>query len=483
MGAVEIADAEMGDAGRDLGPVIGGARRPRPAGTTGWRDRSREASFGGRRGRARRAQGLPRRLAASPRGLNQDSASRPCTAQASRVAPPDVASCAAWTPVGQRRADVRTPVLPFTVIRDAVADLPLPDPAVLREASRATRRATTRRPRGPGAGSAARRGAPARSPARTCEPVWRCTACGQAARRRLEPRTLPSGRGFGGAAAAGRRRCRAAERDGSRHGALRQPAHDAGPRRRRSAPATPSGSSSWNWASASAARSRASPAGPIRLRCTAMPSCRPCRSATPSSSGWTAGGAWFGLDWHHRRIGGRMALGALVDMARGPVLAVSVHLENRSTPAERRAAMEGLLAALPSGTPAIVAGDLNVAARCRTVDRNRPRLVRAPGVGRAAVRRHAARPASTGSAATRPTRPAGPSPTGDPPPGCGASTGFSRAASTFRAPGPGRRWTTTRAAVGSRVDHGRHRVSGRRRPAARARRDRQSCGMASFSLS
>lgn len=74
-----------------------------------------------------------------------------------------------------------------------------------------------------------------------------------------------------------------------------------------------------------------------------------------------AGGAWFGLDWHHRRLGGRVAVGATVDLARGPVLMVSVHLENRSTPADRRAAMERLLAVLPPGMPAAVAGDLNTA--------------------------------------------------------------------------------------------------------------------------
>lgn len=73
------------------------------------------------------------------------------------------------------------------------------------------------------------------------------------------------------------------------------------------------------------------------------------------------GGAWFDLDWHHRRIGGRMAIGATVDLASGPVLMVSVHLENRSTPDERRIAMARLLAALPPGAPAIVAGDLNAA--------------------------------------------------------------------------------------------------------------------------
>ena len=76
------------------------------------------------------------------------------------------------------------------------------------------------------------------------------------------------------------------------------------------------------------------------------------------------GGDWFGLDWHHRRIGGRMALGVTVDIARGPVALVSLHLENRSSPAERCRAIEAVLAGLDAcapGLPAVVAGDLNVA--------------------------------------------------------------------------------------------------------------------------
>ncbi len=77
------------------------------------------------------------------------------------------------------------------------------------------------------------------------------------------------------------------------------------------------------------------------------------------------GGAWFGLDWHHRRIGGRMALGVKLDLARGPVVLVSTHLENRSTPEDRRRDMERILAVLDAsapGRPAVVAGDLNTAA-------------------------------------------------------------------------------------------------------------------------
>ncbi len=75
------------------------------------------------------------------------------------------------------------------------------------------------------------------------------------------------------------------------------------------------------------------------------------------------GGDWFGLDWHHRRIGGRMALGVTVDLERGPVAMVSLHLENRSSPADRRRAIEAVLAGLDAcapGLPAVVAGDLNV---------------------------------------------------------------------------------------------------------------------------
>ena len=74
-------------------------------------------------------------------------------------------------------------------------------------------------------------------------------------------------------------------------------------------------------------------------------------------------GDWFGLDWHHRRIGGRMALCVTVELARGPVAMVSLHLENRSSPNERRQAIEHVMAGLEAcapGLPAIVAGDLNV---------------------------------------------------------------------------------------------------------------------------
>ena len=88
------------------------------------------------------------------------------------------------------------------------------------------------------------------------------------------------------------------------------------------------------------------------------------------------GGAWFGLDWHHRRIGGRMALGVTVELARGPVVLVSTHLENRSTPEDRRRDMERILAGLEAsapGLPAVLAGDLNTAAM--------PDLSAEPGLG------------------------------------------------------------------------------------------------------
>jgi len=88
------------------------------------------------------------------------------------------------------------------------------------------------------------------------------------------------------------------------------------------------------------------------------------------------GGAWFDLDWHHRRIGGRMAFGVTVELARGPVVLVSTHLENRSTPEDRRRHMERILAGLEAsapGLPAVVAGDLNTAAM--------PDLSAEPGLG------------------------------------------------------------------------------------------------------
>ncbi len=264
--------------------------------------------------------------------------------------------------MGQRRADVRTPVLPFTVIRDAVADLPLPDPAVLREAATgdptpprhdalaarvpALRLVEARQPAPrPGRVSPFGGARPAdrlRAAAWNLERCPRVEASAALLRRAGVDVALLSEMDLGMARSAHRHTARdLADLLGAGH-AFGVEFVELG---------VGIGSEIARFAG------RANTAA---LHGNALVSALPFRD--PFIVRLDRGGAWFGLDWHHRRLGGRIAVGALVDMARGPVLVVSVHLENRSTPAERCAAMEGLLAALPSGIPAIVAGDLNTSA-------------------------------------------------------------------------------------------------------------------------
>ena len=74
-------------------------------------------------------------------------------------------------------------------------------------------------------------------------------------------------------------------------------------------------------------------------------------------------GAWFRRDWHHRRIGGRIGLGATASPGGRPLRVVSVHLENIGSAEERRRQIQPILACLaatPDGA-AIVAGDFNTA--------------------------------------------------------------------------------------------------------------------------
>lgn len=73
-------------------------------------------------------------------------------------------------------------------------------------------------------------------------------------------------------------------------------------------------------------------------------------------------GSWFSLDWHHRRLGRRNGVMVTVDLDGAPVTLVSVHLENRSTPSERRDQMRRLLDAIDADAPAVIAGDLNTSA-------------------------------------------------------------------------------------------------------------------------
>ncbi|MBI1816136.1 MAG: hypothetical protein HYR72_14255 [Deltaproteobacteria bacterium] len=59
------------------------------------------------------------------------------------------------------------------------------------------------------------------------------------------------------------------------------------------------------------------------------------------------------------RIGGRAALLAEIDTARGPLTLACTHLENRTTPDGRRDQMRALLDALRNRPRAIIGGDLN----------------------------------------------------------------------------------------------------------------------------
>jgi endonuclease/exonuclease/phosphatase family metal-dependent hydrolase len=74
-------------------------------------------------------------------------------------------------------------------------------------------------------------------------------------------------------------------------------------------------------------------------------------------------GFWFpGQDGAQRRIGGRMALAARLVDAPFPLWVVSVHLESKTTPEDRRSQIQALLRGLDtfaSGDACIIGGDLN----------------------------------------------------------------------------------------------------------------------------
>ncbi|HYF56446.1 MAG TPA: endonuclease/exonuclease/phosphatase family protein [Salinarimonas sp.] len=76
-----------------------------------------------------------------------------------------------------------------------------------------------------------------------------------------------------------------------------------------------------------------------------------------------AGGSWWALDWHHRRLGGRMALAVTVDLVGLPVRLVSAHLESLPGPGRRanqvRHILDHVEATAGRGGPAVVAGDMN----------------------------------------------------------------------------------------------------------------------------
>ena len=73
-------------------------------------------------------------------------------------------------------------------------------------------------------------------------------------------------------------------------------------------------------------------------------------------------GHWFDGSKGEKRVGGRCAIGAVIDTAEGPLLAVSVHLESNAGPDHRAAQMSHLLDCfeeLAGDMPVIIGGDLN----------------------------------------------------------------------------------------------------------------------------
>lgn len=71
---------------------------------------------------------------------------------------------------------------------------------------------------------------------------------------------------------------------------------------------------------------------------------------------------WFVDGGDQPRLGERMAIGALVDTAAGPLVAVSVHLESATTADYRERQVAGLIDVLDeafAGMPVLIGGDLN----------------------------------------------------------------------------------------------------------------------------
>jgi endonuclease/exonuclease/phosphatase family metal-dependent hydrolase len=74
-------------------------------------------------------------------------------------------------------------------------------------------------------------------------------------------------------------------------------------------------------------------------------------------------GYWFAPGSREPRVGGRVAVAALLDAGRGALAVASVHLESDSDPAHRAGQLETVLDAVDGAygrdTPAVVGGDLN----------------------------------------------------------------------------------------------------------------------------
>ena len=87
-----------------------------------------------------------------------------------------------------------------------------------------------------------------------------------------------------------------------------------------------------------------------------------------------ADGGWFGPARGQQRVGGRMAIGAQVELAGRRVTVVSVHLESNSSPAQRKTQMSHLLDVIEKydmSAPLLIGGDLNTSTVDRTRDRDR----------------------------------------------------------------------------------------------------------------
>jgi endonuclease/exonuclease/phosphatase family metal-dependent hydrolase len=87
-----------------------------------------------------------------------------------------------------------------------------------------------------------------------------------------------------------------------------------------------------------------------------------------------ADGGWFGPARGQQRVGGRMAIGAQIEIGGVWVTFVSVHLESNSSPIQRKAQVSHLLDVVErydGDAPLLIGGDFNTS----TVDRRQDRDV------------------------------------------------------------------------------------------------------------
>ncbi|HET7715485.1 MAG TPA: endonuclease/exonuclease/phosphatase family protein [Bauldia sp.] len=92
-----------------------------------------------------------------------------------------------------------------------------------------------------------------------------------------------------------------------------------------------------------------------------------------------ASGRWFDGAFGERRVGGRIAVMASIEIGGAPVLLVSVHYESHTGPGDRLAQTRTLLDAIDrdfAGRPVLIGGDFNTNTMERA-DHEQPRAVRA----------------------------------------------------------------------------------------------------------